>query len=359
MKLRWTILAVASLALACEKGTTPAPTEVPPAPTPSAPTQATQPAAKSDPLCVGPIGGGTTEKIDIGDSSWELSGSTLTQKSPARDSLTIGAITDIKEDTEENLANLKKFSEWFKKEKVNLIVVAGDTGENQSQIEAALKTLAENKIPVFNIAGNREDRNEHSKAMMALRTKYNNVFDLNVVRRIDTAVVDIFSMPGYFNSAYIHAENGCPYYVEDVNKLDAAIKTANSPVLLVSHGGPQQKGAEGIDRTSEGNNVGDPQLTKLIESNKIPFGIFGNIHEAGGRGTDLTGEKLLAQNQPLAALYLNPGPADSVRWGMNDKTDSVGMAAIMTIKGAQATYKVMRLADETQIAKKNGKKTKK
>ncbi|MEE8408085.1 MAG: metallophosphoesterase [Myxococcota bacterium] len=333
--------------------------------TPDAPAAPAEP-EKADPSCVGPITGGTAETIKLGEVEWELNGSTLKRKSPLKgDTLTIGALTDIKENTEENLSNLEAIVKWFGEKAVDLIVVAGDTGENRAQIEKALAVIATSNVPVLNIIGNREGKSDHRKAMVALRAKHGNIFDLNVVRRVDTQAADIISMPGYYNPSYIHTDDGCPYFEADLKELEELAGNCDSPAILVSHGGPRQEGKEAIDRTAEGANVGDPGLAKVIAAAKIPFGIFGNIHEAGGRATDLSGKIRLEKGKPHDALYLNPGPADGVRWGMNDGTESRGMAGLMTIAGGEASYEIYRIGDgkvaqrgNKQKRKKKGKKKK-
>jgi Icc-related predicted phosphoesterase len=163
-------------------------------------------------------------------------------------------------------------------------------------------------------------------------------------------------MPGYFNPAYLHNDDGCLYYPADVAVLADLIKSCKEPVLLISHGGPRQEGPEALDRTAEGENRGDPALAKLMADAKVPFGVFGNFHEAGGRATDLSGKTKLEQNKPYDALYINPGPADSVRWMMNDRTESEGMGAIVTIKDGKASYQVLHLGGKP--APKAGAKAK-
>ena len=59
------------------------------------------------------------------------------------------------------------------------------------------------------------------------------------------------SPPGYHNKDYLHAEDGCLYYQADVDGVAAIAKTADSPVLLVSHGGPLMAGPDAIDYTSK------------------------------------------------------------------------------------------------------------
>ncbi len=345
----------------CEKGKQEppqAPASVAVATTPVEP----QPAEpKTDPECVAPLGTGTPESVTVGKTVWEINGSTMTQSSPAKgDTLVIGAITDIKEDSDDNKANLRHFAAWLTQNKADLILVAGDTGETAAQIEGALGVLAETKLPVFAISGNREGRKAFTAAMKSLRAKYGNVFSLNALRRVAMPQLEVISMPGYFNPHYIHAEDGCRYLPSDVGSVVDLAKLARAPTLLISHGGPKQEGPLAIDRTSEGDNVGDPELAKAIALAKIPFGVFGNIHEAGGHATDLSGKAVVKPGELVDSLYLHPGPADAVRWGMNDKSESVGMAALLTVKGGKAKYEVLRRADPEKKAagakRKKGRK---
>ncbi len=343
LSLSVALLVVVALTSACQK-------EAPPPPEPAKPEVKVEPPAppptpKSDPTCVGPMTTGTPETVTVGDQTWELNGAKMELKSELKKKgeLVIGALTDIKEDSDENKANLKKLVDFFKKSKAQLIVVAGDTGQNQKEIEGALTVLATSKVPVFNIVGNREGKAEYRKAMVALKAKYGNVFDLNVIREVETPVLDIVSMPGYFNPSYLHNDDGCLYYQADLDALDAFIKARKEPVMLVSHGGPKQDGAEALDRTAEGENRGDPGLAKVMAEDKVPFGIFGTFHEAGGRATDLSGATRLDENKPYDSLYVNPGPADAVKWMMNDGSESEGMGALLTFKDGKLSYQIHRL----------------
>ncbi|MEO1172424.1 MAG: hypothetical protein AAFX94_10280, partial [Myxococcota bacterium] len=108
------------------------------------------PPKKSFPECVGPIGDGESKEITIGNQKWELNGSTLSAKSGLKkNKLVVGALTDIKEDSEENLANLDVFVEHFKKAKVDLVMIAGDSGLDKSQLLGVLAKVAEVGVPVF------------------------------------------------------------------------------------------------------------------------------------------------------------------------------------------------------------------
>jgi Icc-related predicted phosphoesterase len=297
---------------------------------------------KADPACVGAAGEGAPQLVETANGKWERNGSTVTWKEGANaDGIVLGAITDIKDGAAENIANLKQAVTFFTAEKVDAIVVAGDSGETEEHITAVLDVLAAPKVPVFIVIGNRESKTVFNKAVAAASIKYPHVFNLNQVRRVDTPAVDLVSLPGYFNPDYLHAEDGCRYFGGDIKELETIAAGLNSPGLLVSHGGPKQAGKDALDYTSQGNNVGHDALLPLFKNANIPYGIFGNIHEAGGTATDLAGAKLAAGAEH-PALYLNPGPVDSIRWPMNDGTESTGMAAVMSIKAGKASYKVER-----------------
>ena len=84
---------------------------------------------KADPACVGAAGEGAPQLVETANGTWERNGSTVTWKDGANaDAIVIGALTDIKDGAAENIANLKKAMALFATEKVDAIVVAGDTG---------------------------------------------------------------------------------------------------------------------------------------------------------------------------------------------------------------------------------------
>ncbi len=297
--------------------------------------------------CVGPFATGTKQTLKIGEIEYEINGYRMTQLTKDADESTIiGVMSDIKEDTPQNLDNVKQVIEQFKQNKVNLVLVAGDSGESVASIENVLMPLAQLPVPVLVIIGNREKVPHFNTALSNINKKYPNIISMNFVRYFDGDDVDVFSLPGYHDPNFIHSREGCQYFQSDVEELSKHIPLANSPVVLLTHGPALQKGNTAIDRMAEGVNVGDPMLTKLIADTKIPFGVSGNIHEAGGIGTDLSGTYIVKQNTPSDQLFLNPGPTDSVRWQMNDGTESIGMSAILTVEGKKAKYSIFRIKEK-------------
>lgn len=313
---------------------------------PAKTSKSTQANKRSSDNCVGPLA--ATEpvrSVKVGDKEWELAGSRLTEKSKdSDDSMTVGVLADLKEDTADNLANIDKFVTFFKQEHAEFIVIDGDTGIEKAQIANNLKRVAQSGLLTGIIIGNRECASEFNDAVDEVSAKFQNVVNLNRVRHIVGDDAEFVTLPGYYNPAYLHcSKDPCQYFEEDVQALAPIVDKAQKALTLISHGPPRQKAPTGIDRIGEGTNEGDPMLAKFMNEHKVPFGLFANIHEAGGHAVDLDGDSLVKENILAESFYLNPGPADSVRWAMNDSTESVGMAAVVTFKGKQASYKLIRL----------------
>ncbi|MFO0724653.1 MAG: metallophosphoesterase [Myxococcota bacterium] len=335
----------AGLATSCKKPEE-APKPPPPAAKPEAPKEKPAEAKLADPACVAHWSEeGEAKKIEVGAKTFELKGTKLTETSKDDDDqLTLGVVADIKEDTPENLANLEAIVKFMKEQKAEAIVVDGDLGDDKKQIENALAKLAESGLPVLAVIGNREGRGAFNEAVAAASARFPGVINLNQVRLVQFDDGALMSMPGYHNKVYIHAEDGCLYGPADLEASKPIVQAAKGKTLvLVSHGPPKQEGADALDRTLEQVNVGDPGLRDFLRDNNIKFGIFANIHEAGGRATNLSGQVLVGEGKLVDELYLSTGPADSVRWTMNDGTESVGMGGVLSIKGDKAAYKVFRV----------------
>ena len=256
--------------------------------------------------------------------------------------LVLGVLTDIKNNIPRNIENLKKFFETFKKEKATAVVIAGDTSEKYESLKPLFEFLAKQNLLTLVIMGNREVKEDYVKAAAEVHAQYKNFIDMNRIRTADLKAATVVSLAGYYDPNYIHNPPGCAYTPQQIVETKNLIDKIGNAAVLLSHGPPRGTGQTAIDQAVEAGNVGDPMLTKLISDAGVPFGVFGNIHEAGGKAVGGDFKGVLAQNKPLPRLYLNPGPADSDPWKMNDGSISRGMAAILTIKGNTASYKIIR-----------------
>lgn len=334
---------------ACRGSSTEAPAPQPTA-APGAAPAAAQPAATTgpDPLCMAQPSVAPEETLTIGGKTWKRVGTTLSlEGADADDEFVLGQITDVKDHSAENAANLAAMTAWMKSENVDAIALTGDLGETPESIEKVLRDVAAVDVPVFVIIGNRECRDHFNAAVSAVQRDRKNVVNMNQVRVVNADDVSLVSLPGYHNPAYLHCANGCSYSRDDVSALSSVVTSATAAVkVLISHGPPRQSGALALDRMQPENaNVGDPELAAFLAQDPalFPFGLFGNIQEAGGYATNLDGSARVATETFADSLYLNPGPADAVRWAMNDGSESVGMAGLVKFKGKQALYKVFRM----------------
>ena len=110
------------------------------------------------------------------------------------------------------------------------------------------------------------------------------------------------------------------------------------------HGPPHGSGNAALDFSTAGDiNAGDPEVNRAIKEGHIPFGLFSNIKESGGRGTaEPEAVTAVKEGTPSKTLYVAAGPGDTMKWGMNDGTTSYGMAQVVSFKDGQASYKVLR-----------------
>jgi Icc-related predicted phosphoesterase len=301
---------------------------------------------------------GPATDLKYGDRAAKLSGYKLTFTDKDADgSLVLGLLGPINEDSGENMVALKKYVKFFQDEKADAIVVTGDSGEPAAGIARALSVLAESKLPVLVVIGNRECRADYTDGVNAAKKNFPNVVNLNEVRAVEWPELTLVSLPGYHDPAFISCTNGCQYFKSTLAEVVQMAKDSKSPVMLVSHGPPHGQGEMALDYASAGGNVGDENINKTIAEASIAFGAFSNIKEAGGRGAaDPAGSQLVKEGVPSKNLYVAMGPADTIGWPMNDGTNNIGMAGLLTIKDGQGSYKLLRLKALTAAEKAEAKK---
>lgn len=307
--------------------------------------------------CAAPLELAAAQEVKVGDKAATDTGYKLTFKDKDADgTLVLGVLGPVNEDSGANMVALKKYLKFFTDEKADAIVVTGDSGEVADGIARVLKTVAASKLPVLVIVGNRECRADYTDGVNAAKAEFPNIVNMNVKRAVEFPEATLVSLPGYHDPTYIACDKGCAYYKSTVDEVVKLAKEAKTPVVLVSHGPPRGEGSQALDFATGGGNVGDAQIPQLIKDGNIAFGVASNIKEAGGRATDLPGTTLIKQDTWVKNLYLNPGPADTVGWDMNDGTKSNGSAAVLKIKGDTASWKLLRLKPMTAAEKAEAKK---
>jgi Icc-related predicted phosphoesterase len=301
--------------------------------------------------CAAPIEPAAASQVQIANRRATLAGFKLSFEGPSPGGqIVFAALGPINEDSASNIAALKKYLKFFADQKADAILVSGDVGETPSAIAHVLKVLASSKLPVLVVAGNRECRADFAEGVAEAQREFKNVVNLNQVREVEFAEATVISLPGYHDPNFINCATGCRYYASTIDEVVQMANRAKSPAVLVSHGPPRGEGSQALDYAISGGNVGDEQLSRAIRLAKIRFGVFSNIKEAGARATDLAGTTVMPPETPAASLYLNPGPADTTPWDMNDGSKSTGMAAVLAIKDGQASWRAFRIAPSQKQA---------
>jgi hypothetical protein len=322
-------LLIAALACSCSRkpSSTQAGTASPVAQQPTPP----PPQQRSDPSCAAPF-----------DSS-----SSRAQIRASSGTLRIGALAGLKDAGEENVAHLRKLVAELVRRGAEVLVADGDVGDNLEEQQTLLGVLTETGLPVVVAAGNREVRSELDAAESELRKKGAKVWDLSHARVVDAGDALLVGLPGTFDRRYLHADGACIYGQRDIDAVATfldRLPTKEPPVVLVMAVPPRGHDKSALDAT-EAQNVGDPRLLPLLTRRRAPFGIFGEVWEAGGRAVDGSANPVAA-GAPSEQLYLNPGAADRTPWPMIDGTRVAGQAALLTIQGRKATMEVVRLGTE-------------
>jgi hypothetical protein len=342
MKRHGAALCCAFLLMTCKKDEAAAPPAAGLPPPAGAPTHKKE----SDDRCVGPLASGTKETFQLNGQTYEHVGHVLTRvSSDPDDQVVLGVLSDVKDASDQNLKNVAEALEFFKAHQAELVLFLGDSAEKRDGVSAVFGALAKGGLPVFVIIGNRECRDHYVEGMSEAKKEHRNLFDFTQIRVFNSDDISILSLPGYYNPTYLHCSEGaggCRYFPSDVDGLKPLLAQASSTPMLISHGPPRMDGVAGLDRIHDNANVGDPLLAEFLRRNPIPFGAFANISESGGKATDAAGKTVIPQETLSATLYLNSGSVDSVPWQMLDGTTSQGMAAVMTVKGKQASYKIKR-----------------
>lgn len=285
---------------------------------------------------------GEPSPVTLGRLEGRRAGGRLELDAPAGP-VTFGVLANLKEPLPENLFNIQRYLEFFRDAGADALLVAGDSGESAREIVGVLQALADAGLPVLVIPGNRETADGWQWAMTQLGDTHPNVVDMTRVRLVQFPSAAVISLPGYHDRRYMHPRRGgCLYEEPHLAELGTILETARGSAILLAHSVFRGQGRSAIDFHARGGHAGDPRLTARLREHPAPFGIFADVHEAGGRATDLDSRPLGAA-KPHTSLYLNPGLADATPWELTDGRTSHGMVALLRIADATATYHVLQL----------------
>jgi hypothetical protein len=286
---------------------------------------------RSDPACAGPF---------------EAAQARLSLRA-ATGELKLGILAGLKDSDDDNLSHLRALTAQLVRRGANALVAAGDLGDNSDAQAALLGVLTSTGLPVLAVAGNRESRGELDAVEAELRKRGARLADLSHTRIVDLGDAVVVGLPGTFDKRQLRADGACAYVKRDVDAVAAALDrlaAGAAPSILVAAVPPRGDGPLALD-VSEGHNVGDPHLVPLLSPKRAPFGIFGQVWEAGGRAVDGRG-KPVPPGQLSDQLYLNPGAADRTPWPLSGGGTQAGSAALLTVRGRKAEVEFLHAEAE-------------
>jgi hypothetical protein len=313
----------------------------------------TAPPARADVECAAPIDLTPPIEVKVGDRAATQAGYKLTfEDRDADGTLVLGLLGPLDEDSDPNLLAIGRYLQFFSAQKADAIVVTGSVGETAQGIARALLALAQARLPVLVLAGSRECRADFTNGVLVAQRTASNVVNMNQVRAVEFPEATLVSLPGFHDPSYLVCATGCQYFKSTVDEVVRMAREARNPVVLVAHGSPRGDGPQALDYTSFGTHVGDGEINRAIRDGNIPFGVFSSVREGGGRGTDAAeGGRVVSEGEASKRLYVNPGPADTVRWEMNDGTYCAGMTAVLRLTGDQASFKTFPAKSRTRAEK--------
>jgi hypothetical protein len=281
-------------------------------------------------------------ELAFGAARFTFDGPSLKALGPDPDGVfTLGVLGAPKDFSDESRVALGKFFDRFQKAGVDAVLLLGDLAATETELTQILLYAAERKWPVLALIGNTEGRSAFNNAFLAALRATPNLINLDFTRRVEFGPVSLVNLPGYQDRRFMHQSSGCTYKPEDVDALKALLPSSGATVL-VSHGPPAGKDAQALDVAVEAGNVGDPVLAGFIRDQKIAFGLFSHILEAGGRAVDAQGRPVLA-GAMRPDFFLNVGSANPLAWQLNGGKVSCGMGAIARFKDGQGSFEFVHL----------------
>jgi Icc-related predicted phosphoesterase len=291
--------------------------------------------------CADPYDDGSKELFRLPPLVVERNGYDLTIQGIERGLVVLGVMAGMTEPTAATKKNIAFFLEQFKAAKVQAILVPGGLGLPPEHVETILDQLANAPIPVLVCPGAEENLDIFRKQVEKQRQKSPQILDMTRVRRVRIGNVNIVTLPGYHRAFYLKAgERGCAYNKKDLVKTASLFKERLTNVIL-SPTPPRGMGEHAVDRGRGNVNIGDRDLTGVLESKEIQFGIFGYVSESGGHATAMDGSTSARPAVWKDSLFLQAGSAEALPVSLIGGGRSVGMAHIVEFSGNRGRYRTI------------------
>ncbi|MCP4600845.1 MAG: hypothetical protein GY847_09990 [Proteobacteria bacterium] len=296
--------------------------------------------------CAEPFDDRTEEKFGLPPLIVERNGYDISVQGIKRGLVVFGLLAGITEPTAANLKNIDFFLDQFKAAGAQAVLVAGGVGLSLEEMNPILDRLSRAPVPVLICPGAQENFDIFRRAIAKKRKTSPQILDMTRVRRVRIGHVTVVSIPGYHKPFYLSAGNrGCAYEETDLQKTASLFENKRTTVVL-SPSPPRGSGERSVDRSRGGVNIGDNALARILERNKIQFGLFGYVFESGGHATLKDGRTAAAPGVWQKSLFLQAGTSEAVPIALIGEGQAVGMAQMVEFSGRRGRYRTI-LANAT------------
>lgn len=281
------------------------------------------------------------KRVKIGSRVFQRRGYRLVaSRHPPENSFCFGAVGGAYTTSEQIRSDLSGFSLAVSNRKCRGIVVLGNMGRNQKELEQNYRALAASSLPLFILPGASEHMKRYEKTLEKLSKSGVGVVDLARVRVVEWSDLTLLSVPGHHR----HQPLGsgwwaCGFTHRDVYEMMRLMDQEGSkkPVLLVSHASPLTNfaGSMGIDIGYGGAHGGSRALTLMASFLRIGFSVSAQIDEAGPAGLNPVAKKRVGEGEFAPALWLHPGAVKRIE-GVDGKVRKQ-IGTIMIFRGNDTT----------------------
>lgn len=294
--------------------------------------------------CARPMDDGNKESVRIAPLELRRDGLDLKIQGLKSTLTVVGVLAGINEASRQNFANLDYFLAQFKEAGVQLIAVMGGFGTSEAETASILQHLAAAPVPILLVPGAEENFDVFRRVVKGLHKQAPQLVDMTRVRRVHIGRLTLVSLPGYHKPFYLAAkERGCGFQKKDVEET-AELFDAKGTNVILSPTPPLGEGPYAVDRTRGEVNIGYATLRRVLDDQKIRFGIFGHVYESGGHAVQADGRTPARSGVWNESLWIQAGAAEALPMFLQGEGRARGMAQIVSFSADRARYQTVDIS---------------
>ncbi len=223
----------------------------------------------AEPYHCASLAGSTPEvslKLDTPTASLEVSGRAAALHPADPGPVRAAFLADARGARPQTTQRLRELGNRLAAEKVHLIVSLGGMATERDDLLELLGALAEARIPIVAIPGDRESIPDHRAAIAQLVSAGAPILDGSVVRVVSAGDIVIATFPGVERAEQLIAgADGCQHTAEDAAALSRDLASRTTALKVWAGYAPaQQRAADASDLGLSGVHIGELSLAEPV-----------------------------------------------------------------------------------------------